>query len=122
MILANYISDLLYRYECVIIPNFGGFVTNNIGAKINESNHTFYPPSKQITFNSHLNVSDGLLVNYIASSENISFEKASGTIAIAVDSWKTELKTKSLEIGSIGVLTLNENNQIILNQTHRLII
>ena len=113
MILANYISDLLYRYECVIVPNFGGFISNKIGAKINESSHTFYPPSKQITFNNHLNISDGLLVNYIASSENISFGKATSVIASSVASWKTDLKTKSLEIGSIGVLTLNEHNQII---------
>ena len=27
MQLATYISDLLYRYECVIIPGFGAFLT-----------------------------------------------------------------------------------------------
>lgn len=113
MILANYISDLLYRYECVIVPDFGGFVTNKIGARINEINNTFYPPSKQITFNSHLTVNDGLLANYIASSENISFEKASNAIALSVIKWQNELQTKPLEIGSIGVLSLNENGQII---------
>ena len=26
MTLANYINDLLYRYDCVIVPDFGGFV------------------------------------------------------------------------------------------------
>ena len=79
MILANSINDLLYRYNCVIIPDFGGFVTNKISAKMNKAPNTFYPPAKQITFNSHLKVNDGLLANYIASSENISFEKASNT-------------------------------------------
>ena len=105
MILANYISDLLYRYECVIVPEFGGFVTNKIGAKINESNDTFYPPSKQITFNSHLNINDGLLANYIASLENISFDEASKAIPLAVITWQHKLQTKPVEIGSIGVLT-----------------
>ena len=118
MILANYISDLLYRYECVIVPNFGGFITNRIGAKINEVNNTFNPPSKQITFNNHLNISDGLLANYIASSENISFEKASDAIALSVIKWQNELKTKPLEIGSIGVLSLNENGQIIFEPNY----
>ncbi|WP_026775560.1 HU-CCDC81 and SPOR domain-containing protein [Polaribacter sp. Hel_I_88] len=118
MILANYISDLLYRYECVIVPDFGGFVTNKIGAKINELDHTFYPPSKQITFNSHLTVNDGLLANYIASSENISFEKASNAIALSVIKWQNQLQTKPLEIGSIGVLSLNENGQIIFEPNH----
>tara|TARA_R110002072_G_scaffold216577_2_gene373908 strand:+ start:1337 stop:2293 length:957 start_codon:yes stop_codon:yes gene_type:complete len=118
MILANYISDLLYRYECVIVPDFGGFVTNRIGAKINENDNTFNPPSKQITFNSHLTVNDGLLANYIASSENISFEKASNAIALSVIKWQNELQTKPLEIGSIGVLSLNENGQLIFEPNY----
>lgn len=113
MNLANYISDLLYRYNCVIIPDFGGFVTNKIGAKVNETSNTFYPPAKQITFNSHLKVNDGLLTNYIASSENITFEKASRIIALSVTEWKNEINTKPIQIGAVGVLTLNENNQII---------
>jgi len=113
MNLANYISDLLYRYNCVIIPDFGGFVTNKIGAKVNETSNTFYPPAKQITFNSHLKVNDGLLTNYIASSENITFEKASRIIALSVTKWKNEINTKPIQIGAVGVLTLNENDQII---------
>ena len=119
MILANYINDLLYRYDCVIVPNFGGFITNRKGATLNESNHTFYPPSKQITFNSHLKGSDGLLANYIASSENISFEKASDAIRLSVIEWQNQLETKPLEIGTIGVLTLNENHQILFEPNHK---
>ena len=68
MILAKHITDLLYRYDCVIVPEFGGFITNRIGAKLNESTQTFYPPTKQITFNSHLKHNDGLLANYIAET------------------------------------------------------
>ncbi|PQJ77205.1 HU domain-containing protein [Polaribacter glomeratus] len=113
MNLANYINDLLYRYNCIIIPNFGGFVTNKIGAKIDEDSHTIYPPKKQITFNSHLKENDGLLANYIATSENISFEKASKAIDLAVIEWKNKLQTTPLQIGSVGVLTLNERDQII---------
>lgn len=113
MILANYINDLLYRYNCVIVPDFGGFITNKKGATIDKNTHTFYPPSKQITFNNHLKVSDGLLANYIASCENISFEKATTAISLAVIKWKNEIKTKPLEIGAVGVLSLNESGQIL---------
>ena len=70
MTLANYINDLLYRYDCVIVPNFGGFITNIIGANVSAEKNTFYPPKKQITFNVYLQHNDGLLANYIASSEN----------------------------------------------------
>jgi hypothetical protein len=113
MNIANYISDLLYRYNCIIIPNFGGFVTNKISAKIDEASNTLYPPKKQITFNSHLKENDGLLANYIATSENISFEKASKAIDLAVIEWKNEIQTTPLQIGSVGVLVLNEREQII---------
>jgi hypothetical protein len=118
MILANYINDLLYRYDCVIVPDFGGFVTNRKGASINEDTHTFYPPSKQITFNSHLKISDGLLANYIASSENISFEKASTAISLSVIKWQNEIQKQPLEIGNVGVLTLNEQRKIIFEPNH----
>lgn len=113
MNLANYINDLLYRYECVIVPDFGGFVTNKINAKLDEESHVFYPPSKKITFNSHLNINDGLLVNYIASSENISFEKASNIVTVSVNKWKNEIKENPLYLNNIGELTLNDSNQII---------
>ncbi|MDP5106369.1 MAG: SPOR domain-containing protein [Polaribacter sp.] len=113
MNLANYINDLLYRYNCIIIPNFGGFVTNKIGATIDEATRTFNPPKKQITFNSHLKKNDGLLANYIATSENISFEEASNAIDRVVAEWKNDIQTNPLQIGAVGVLTLNERGQII---------
>ncbi len=120
MNLANHINDLLYRYNCVIIPDFGGFVTNKISAKMNKTSNTFYPPAKQITFNSHLKVNDGLLANYIASSENISFEKASNILAISVIKWKNEIKTKPIQIAAVGVLTLNESGQIIFEPNKKI--
>ena len=113
MTLATYINDLLYRYDCVIVPNFGGFVTNRIGAKANNYTHTFTPPTKQVTFNNLLKHNDGLLANYIASAENISFEKASTAITLSVIKWKNELQSKSIEIDNLGILSLNEEKQII---------
>lgn len=113
MILATYINDLLYRYDCVIVPDFGGFVTNRKGAKINSYNHNFTPPSKQITFNNLLKHNDGLLANYIASSENISFEKATTAISLSVIKWKNELQFKSIEIDNLGSLSLSKEKKII---------
>ena len=112
MTLTNYINDLLYRYDCVIVPDFGGFVTNAISARVNHFSHTFYPPTKQLTFNSHLTNNDGLLANYIASSENISFKKANQKIADSVKSWNIQLQTESVVIGKVGSLSLNNERQI----------
>lgn len=117
MILVNYINDLLYRYDCVIVPEFGGFVTNRIGAKLDSDTHTFYPPAKQIAFNSHLKHNDGLLANYIASAEKISFEKASTAISLTVNEWQKELPNSTIQLNNLGTISLNDSQQIIFEPT-----
>lgn len=109
MKLANYISDLLYRYECVIVPEFGGFVTNNKSARINKINNTLHPPYKQITFNSHLTNNDGLLANYIASMDKIPYESALNFIQFEIDAWLEKIKVQDLYIESIGSFSLVQN-------------
>ncbi len=112
MTLANYISNLLYRYDCVVVPKFGGFVTNKIPAKVNQYTHTFYPPSKQLTFNSQLQNNDGLLANYIASSEHIAFEKAIEYIEKEVDLWRFTLNNEVLELDKIGLFKINSHGNL----------
>lgn len=119
MELDKHISNLLYRYDCVIVPNFGGFITNRLSAKLNSDTHTFYPPSKQISFNSHLNINDGLLVNYIASAENITYIEANKKIDSAVANWKNTLQTNELVFSSIGSLKLNSAKKIIFEPTKK---
>ncbi len=120
MRLATYISDLLYRYECVIVPNFGGFVTNEVSAKINHSTHTFHAPSKQLTFNSHLQNNDGLLANYIANAKNIPFSNAVEFINSEVKNWKNQLKTEEIELENIGSISLNKEGKLIFEPTSTL--
>ena len=118
MTTANYISDLLYRYECVIVPNFGGFVTNEISAKVNHFTHTFYPPSKQLTFNSHLQNNDGLLANYVAAAKNISYSEALEAIEKEVAEWKLLLTVETIELENIGSFKLNKERKVIFEPTN----
>jgi hypothetical protein len=118
MTTANYISDLLYRYECVIVPNFGGFVTNEISAKVNHFTHTFYPPSNQLTFNSHLQNNDGLLANYIAAAKKISYSEALESIEKEVVEWKLLLTVEVLELENIGSFKLNKEHKLIFEPTN----
>ena len=59
MQLETYISDLLYRYECVSVPGFGAFLTQRVSAKINDTTNTFYPPKKTVSFNEQIQKNDG---------------------------------------------------------------
>ena len=74
------ISELLYRYDCVIVPGLGGFVANYKSATIQPIQNTFSPPSKSISFNKNLNNNDGLLANFIAQQEAFGFDDASKKI------------------------------------------
>lgn len=112
MILATYIKDLLYRYDCVIVPDFGGFITNKVSAKIDDQSNTFYPPTKQLGFNHHLTHNDGLLANYVASAENISFDQATQKIVEIVSQWNQQIKSQALILDRIGKLQLNAENQL----------
>lgn len=76
MQITDHIASLLYRYECVVIPGFGAFLTQRQSAKIDPDTQAFYPPSKSISFNRQLKENDGVLVNYISQAEGISYEQS----------------------------------------------
>ena len=74
--IKNYISDLLYLHDCVIVPEFGGFVANHRNVSINEELSLFHPPNKEVGFNRSLIYNDGLLAHFISKKESISFSDA----------------------------------------------
>jgi hypothetical protein len=117
MKLSTYISDLLYRYECVIIPNFGGFVTNTISAEVTDDFKSFHPPSKKLTFNNHLKNNDGLLANYIASVDKMPFKTAMNFIQFEVDEWLETIRNSDIILDKIGKLSLEGDNIIFEPQT-----
>jgi len=109
---GKYIADLLKTYNCVIIPEFGGFVANYQPAKVHPTQHTFQPPSKLIAFNENLNSNDGLLISHISKAEGIPFEKAQQQVRIFKEECETALKSKEvIVLPKIGKLYLDiENN------------
>jgi len=72
--ISQYIKELLLLNDCVIIPEFGGFVANYKPATI--ENNQFFPPTKEIAFNNKLISNDGLLINYISEVEGIDYFNA----------------------------------------------
>ncbi len=117
----NYISDLLYRYDCVIVPEFGAFLSSAVSAEIDESTNTFYPPKKLLSFNSQLSTSDGLLANYIANVEKIPFEIANKKIGKKVNTLKSYLaQGETLSFKNIGELLLTDHGKITFEPAKKL--
>ena len=119
MRLETYISDLLYRYNCVTIPGFGAFLTQRVSAKIHETTHTLYPPKKVLSFNEQLQNNDGLLANYIAEVNKIPYLVAVEKIAKHVKSIKSYLVGgETITFQNIGELLLNNEGKIIFNPSY----
>ena len=117
----SYISDLLYRYECVIIPEFGAFLTSSVSAHIDDSKHTFYPPSKVISFNEQLKNNDGLLANYVANIEKIPYEIAVKKISKKTKALKSYLaQGETLSFKNIGDIKLNRQGNIKFEPSDKL--
>jgi hypothetical protein len=113
MALANYISDLLYRYECVVVPELGAFLTQKHTATINVSTNVFLPPRKTVSFNEQLKQNDGLLANHIALTEAIDYSQALENISIYVSQIKGKLIAgESVLLQEIGDFSLSYEGKL----------
>lgn len=74
--IASHITALVHLYDCVIVPGLGAFVGNVRPAEIVKEKGLFVPPKKEIGFNRSLQHNDGLLCDYIARREGISFAES----------------------------------------------
>jgi len=114
MQIEEYISELLYRHECVVVPGLGGFVTDYAPAKVHPVSHTFYPPSKNILFNSKLLSDDGLLLHNISLTEEISYKQAKIKVEGFVRNCKYDLKQgKKLSFDKIGTINKDIEDNIL---------
>ncbi|MUP45171.1 SPOR domain-containing protein [Gramella sp. BOM4] len=113
MNISTHIQDLLFRYECVVLPGFGAFLSQRQSAYIDKNTREFYPPNKQISFNRQLIKNDGLLVNYIAEVEGVSYNVAKNMIQEFVYDLENSLQNESqAELANIGRLFLDKEDKL----------
>ena len=116
--ILNYLSSLLDEHNCVVLPDFGGFVANYQSARIDSNTNTFYPAQKDIVFNVSLKNNDGLLANEITIREGISYKKAQKNVATLVEDLKEYLSLhKKIFIQDVGTLLLSTENKILFVQS-----
>jgi len=114
---AHYISELLFLHDCVIVPDFGGFVGNKKPAQLNRSAGLLTPPSKQILFNTNLKKNDGLLIAHIADQEEITQEEAQKQVQIFSKASNEKLSSsKVLRILKVGLFTIGHEGNVIFTQ------
>ena len=111
MRLEFYIIDLLFRHDCVIVPELGAFVAQSYPAELEPSTRMFRPGRKQLAFNSGMRRSDGLLIDYVSRTNTWSYERATQELKKAVRQWRNELaQGKKIRLEYIGQLYTEDGN------------
>ena len=101
------VVELLSKHTCVIVPDFGGFIVNEKNAVISSTGDHFFPPRKELIFNSHLSHNDGLLAHAFMQKKNISFDEANRIITEKVKATKKGLEIhKVYSLGDFGFFSL----------------
>jgi len=113
MRLEHYIAELLYRYNCVVVPEFGAFLANSSSARIDKERQTLYPPTKNLSFNRQLTKNDGLLVSHIANAKNLPYDDLLEEVIEVSKQWTSKLENgKSLFLEGIGKLWMGSEQKI----------
>lgn len=111
--LSIYLNCALQLNDCVILPQFGGFVCRKEGAYIDELNGILVPATKRVTFNASLNHDDELFAQYIAKRERIPLYDAKCKVEILIKDLTTRLdREESVIITKVGTFT-KEKEELI---------
>ncbi|MDA7730987.1 SPOR domain-containing protein [Flavobacteriaceae bacterium] len=113
MQLSKLVSELLVEHDCVTVPGLGSFLGNFKSAHYDLENEKFYPPSKQISFNSQIKANDGLLAKHMSEKSNTEYDLSLKEIHQKVIKITLSLKKQSVELKDIGELNLNKEGNIV---------
>ncbi len=106
--LERHIEILLLSNDCVIVPDFGGFMAHHVDARYDGRDNMFLPPLRTIGFNPQLTMNDSLLALSYVEAYDISYPDALSRIAEDVREIRAELDINGkYELTDIGTLYLN---------------
>ena len=108
--LERHIEILLLSNDCVIVPDFGGFMAHHVDARYDGRDNMFLPPMRTIGFNPQLKMNDSLLAQSYIEAYDISYPEALDRLASEVAEIRQCLEnTGKFELNNIGTLYLNED-------------
>lgn len=109
-----YIADLLRREQCVIVPDMGAFVAKRVGATIDTKRGMLLPPRMEVVFNSRIKHDDGLLTDFIARQEGISYKAAAAQVSEFVAYAGRLMKQNTpLIIGGVGTMRRTTSGETV---------
>ncbi|RCR68970.1 HU domain-containing protein [Larkinella punicea] len=110
---SEYLKKLLFQYDCLVVPELGGFILHYIPATFVESTGTYLPPRKKIAFNEALKLDDGLLINYMMLHEGLTRDEVFQVIRQFVDELKQDVRQERIfTIEGLGLFSENEEGKL----------
>ena len=111
--LDRHIEILLLSNDCVIVPDFGGFMAHHVDARYDEADGTFLPPLRTLGFNPQLKMNDSLLAQSYIEAYDISYPESIRRIEDEVAELKQHLETNgSFELNDLGTLRMNAEGKM----------
>lgn len=107
--LNRHIEILLLSNECVIVPDFGGFMAHQVSARYDADDHSFLPPFRTLGFNPQLRMNDSVLVQSYVEAYDISYPEALRRVNEEVEELKQRLNEDgTYTMSNLGTLTVNQ--------------
>lgn len=114
------ILNLLFKHDCVIVPDFGGFVAKRKSAQFDAINACINPPSKQILFNVQLTQNDGLLINAFGQENGLAYYQSHHEVEASTQRWKHEINEgRVLTIRELGTFKKDTEGNIQFEQSEQ---
>ena len=107
------LPGMFLDYDCVIIPELGGFVCNERTAWYDEDKEEMVPPSRDVLFNPNLVYNDGLLAQEIMRAKGLDYTEAMKLVASEASNMIEALKSgRPIEIPRLGRLYTSDDGLV----------
>ena len=111
--LERHIEILLLSNDCVIVPDFGGFVAHHVDARYDSADGSFIPPIRTLGFNPQLKMNDSLLIHSYIEAYGLSYPEALQRVEQEVSELRNVLGEQGFyELNNIGTLTQNTDGNL----------
>ena len=111
--LSHHIECLLLHHDCVVVPQFGAFITMTTPSARVDSEDMFFPPLRVVRFHPDLTEDDGLLVELIRVAMHQSVADAKRMVQrMVLDLRQQLLADGQVDFGSLGLFSQDEDGRV----------
>lgn len=111
--LSHHIECLLLHHDCVVVPQFGAFITMDTASTRVDSEDMFFPPLRVVRFHPNLTEDDGLLVDSLRAAMHQSATETKRMVQRMVLELRQQLLADGqVDFGSLGQFSQDEDGRV----------